>query len=155
MRFSAIILLKILSVIDDSLADDAKERTSVSWRVSHWHWPILYMYLLCLYILAFHLFVFCVHNNLMEYFLLFLLSPTITIYIVQVKKEPYWQASSSRAYCHRRWLYCSSLLLLCSRWTPECCSRFFHRQGSSLLVCLVVQWSFWYWHLIKDPFTRC
>ena len=30
MRISAIILLKILSVMDDSLADDAKERTSVS-----------------------------------------------------------------------------------------------------------------------------
>ena len=29
MRFSAVLLLEILSVIDDSLADDVKEHTSV------------------------------------------------------------------------------------------------------------------------------
>jgi len=57
MRFSAVILLKILSVIDDSLAD-AKERTSVSWRVYH----MLYVLPSLYYQYQYHLFLSFVYT---------------------------------------------------------------------------------------------
>jgi len=61
MRFSAVILLQILSVKNDSLAD-AKERTSVSWRVSHWSYT-LRVYSLSLHIGLSSLRILCTHKS--------------------------------------------------------------------------------------------